>query len=124
MVVEGNRAVFWEGDAFRPMLVLRVALCPTLALRVSSCPTVVLRVAACPTVVLRVAACPTVVVRLSYVAPLAHDVVLRVAALSQTWLARVAARAASASRCLADQFCLPCLPCHRLALCKFNIVVC
>ena len=35
--------------------------------------------------------------------PLAQDFVLRVGAFSQTWLARVAARAASARRCLAEQ---------------------
>ena len=35
--------------------------------------------------------------------PLAQDFVLRVAAFSQTWLARVAARAASARRCLVEQ---------------------
>ena len=35
--------------------------------------------------------------------PVAQDFVLRVAALSQKWIARVAARAASARRCLAEQ---------------------
>ena len=58
-----------------------------------------LRVAACPTIVLRVAARPTIVRRCRF----APDSVVRVAALSQTWFARVAARAASVRRCLVEQ---------------------
>ena len=101
MVVRGTQASFLgEGGALRPWLVLRVAACPTIVLRVAACPTIVLR------------------------CPLAQDFVLRVAALSQTWLARVAARAVSARRCLAEQLFLPFLHCHPLALCPFDIVPC
>ena len=106
---------------FAPWLVLRVAACPTLVLLVG---------AACPTIVRRAAACPTLVLR----CPLALDVVLRVAALPQAWLARVAARAASARRCLAEQFFLreslcpvsspPVRCCHMLVCFPFSLVTC
>ena len=89
MVVQGTQASF---------LVKAMPFAAWIGLRVADCPTVVLRVAACPAMVLRVAACPTFVLRLSCdcpARPLAQDFVLRVAALSQTWLARVAAHAAS-----------------------------
>ena len=43
-------------------------------------------------------------------------VVLRVAAFSQTWLARVAARAASARRCLAEHLCVFLVMCYLIGL--------
>ena len=111
MVVQGARASFLvRAMPFATWLVLRVAACSKIVLRVAHCPTIVLLVASCPTIVLR--------------CRLAQDSVLRVAALSQTRLARVAARAASARRCLAAQFFLPFLPRHPLALCPFDIVTC
>ena len=45
-----------------------------------------------------------------------QDFVLRVAAFSQTWLARVAARAASARRCLAEQLFVFLVMCYVIGL--------
>ena len=84
MVVQGTRASF---------LVSAMPVAPWFVLRVAACPTIDLRVAVCHSIVLR--------------CPLAQDSVLRVVALWQTWFARVAARAASARRCMVDQFFLP-----------------
>ena len=89
-----------EGDALRPRE------CPTRCHLSYECPARCRLFHDCPTFVLR--------------CNLAQELGLRVAALSQTWFARVAPRAVLARRCLADQMCIPSLHCHMLALCLFR----